>query len=57
MSASDVQKLLRNNHILVTGRPQTGVQFDAKGLRTLANLEAPIDLQGKAWQPAMQNFD
>lgn len=48
MSSFQVQMLLRHKHILVTGCPQKGVQFDAKGLRTLANLDAPIDIQGKA---------
>jgi hypothetical protein len=47
MTTSEVQTLLRHKHVLVTGLPQTKVSFDAKGLRTLANLDAPIDLQGE----------
>ncbi len=47
MSVSGVQTILRHKHILVTGYPKTNVQFDARGLRTLANLDAPIDIQGK----------
>lgn len=46
MSATHVQALLRTKHIVVTGCPQWPVSFDAKGLLTLANLDAPIDIQG-----------
>ena len=48
MSTSDVQALIRDKHILVTGCPQGSVNFDGNGLRTLANLDAAIDIQGKA---------
>ena len=47
MSASEVQSLLATKHILIKGCPMPAISFDAKGLRTLANLDAPIDVQGK----------
>jgi hypothetical protein len=49
MSVSEVQSLLRKKHILVNGWPQLGaIEFDGNGLRSLANLDAAIDIQGKA---------
>lgn len=49
MSVLEVQEILRNKHIVVTNCPTQSLSFDAKGLRTLANLEVPIDIQGPFW--------
>jgi hypothetical protein len=46
MAPQQLQKLLREKHILVTGCPTSGISFDSKGLRTLASLDVPIDIQG-----------
>jgi len=46
MNPQQIQSLLRQKHILVTGCPTSGISFDIKGLRTLAPLDVPIDIQG-----------
>ena len=46
MSVAKVQSILRDKHILITGMPTQSIFFDSKGLQTLTNLDARIDIQG-----------
>jgi hypothetical protein len=48
MSAQQVQTLLREKHILITGEPTTPIAFDGPGLRTLAPLSSTVDIQGQS---------
>jgi len=47
MSVEKVQSVLREKHILLTGIPTPSISFDSKGLQTLTNLDAKIDIQGE----------
>jgi hypothetical protein len=52
-SAQEVQFILRDKHIAITGMPQDGknlVDFDAPGLRHLVHLDAKIHMQGLSSQ-------
>jgi hypothetical protein len=48
MSVQTVQNILRDKHILITGMPVQSISFDSKGLQTLTNLDARIDIQGES---------
>ena len=52
MAVSEVQLLLRDQHLVITDFPiqqvveAEQVDFDEAGLQVLTNLEAPIEVQG-----------
>jgi hypothetical protein len=39
-------EILRTQHIVIVGRQQSRVKFDANGLRTLTRLNEPVSVQG-----------
>jgi hypothetical protein len=45
-SPQEIQDLLRQKHIIVTGIPSHPMKFDEDGLETLKALDATIDIQG-----------
>ena len=45
-SVSEIQEILRTQHIVIVDRPQPQVKFDANGLRTLTRLNEPVSIQG-----------
>ena len=62
-SVEEIQSLLRDNHLAITGFPTDQVvptdrvDFDEAGLQLLTNLEAPIEFQGKFLEsPRSDNF-
>lgn len=47
MSDTMIQDILRQQHIVVTGRKRSEYSFDLDGLETLAALDKPIIIHGK----------
>jgi len=45
-SVKAIQEILRTQHIVIVGRQQPQVKFDANGLRTLTRLNEPVSIQG-----------
>lgn len=49
MNDSTVQGIFRSQNMVITGCPEPKVKFDLAGLKTLGDLDKPIDVQGKYW--------
>ena len=62
MPVNEVQSLLRDYHIVITGFPTEQVvetdhvDFDEAGLQLLKNLEVPIKFQGKSSQSSSLHY-
>ena len=56
-SVRAIQDILRTQHIVIVGRQQSRVKFDANGLRTLTRLNEPVSIQGASLVFNLASFE